>query len=356
MILDGLSLSPPSSLMFIPVPMREDDGTEAGTIDLPFDAASDLWTLADKFCEVNDVEGVLARRRLVVWMRREARDVFGTRVVGVVGGGVTERMLEETKGLEEDEDEDEDEDEEEKAAAEGEDVVSSEDTFTAADLNIPSRYEGVKLNTDRAMNAVNDFMSDLDSSYSQAAAGIKSTASRAARDAAARVEEAAKAAAAGGPTEEAIEEAKALLADRIETIKKEKMEALRKKREFMKRSDEAREEMVAGSGERLEVLKGAKERGVEETKGGDGVEEEEGEDEEEEGEDSEDSDSDAADGRGEESKTSSTARSASAAFDERMRKLGMSDDVGTREDTDEAEMEHYMMDELKENYENVRRK
>ena len=347
MILDGLSLSPPSSLMFIPVPMREDCGTEAGTIDLPFDAASDLWTLADKFCEVNDVEGVLARRRLVVWMRREARDVFGTRVVGVVGGGVTERMLEETKGLEEDEDEDEDE--EEKAAAEGEEEDTFTAAFTAADLNIPSRYEGVKLNTDRAMNAVNDFMSDFDSSYSQAAAGIKSTA----RDAAARVEEAA---AAGGPTEEAIEEAKALLADRIETIKKEKMEALRKKREFMKRSDEAREEMVAGSGERLEVLKGAKERGVEETKGGDGVEEEEGEDE---GEDSEDSDSDAADGRGEESKTaktSSTARSASAAFDERMRKLGMSDDVGTREDTDEAEMEHYMMDELKENYENVRRK
>jgi len=301
------------SKMFISVPLEEDDGVEAPPAKLEFDKGDDLWSVADTFCGVHDIEGVLARRQLVNWMKGEAVMVYG---VTITDKKVTKQKLEETKGMEEDEEEEEEETkamEEEKSSMEEE---KEETAAGTASFHIADRSQAVQYETNRAMDAVSSFMASFDTDYSVASTSLKSASSKVHEKTQERVEK------QEDVSDEAVSEAKEMLAKRIERIKKEKLAALRKKREFLEEQDDARKKMIEGADEQLKLLKEMNEMNEGETKeelmGDDESSDEEGNDE------------------------------VNQAFEERMKKLGASD-LGR---LDEEEDERYFDDGLKENYEN----
>ncbi|GMI47135.1 hypothetical protein TrCOL_g5311 [Triparma columacea] len=126
-----------ASCMHIIVPLDEDDGASAGEVVLKFQRDSDLWAVADTFCKVNDIEEELARRQLVVMMKKEARRVWG---VTVQDGEVTMRKMIETVSLTKDRD-----DGEVNYQTMGEE-----------------RFDSVRDNTMRAIDAVENFMTELE--------------------------------------------------------------------------------------------------------------------------------------------------------------------------------------------------
>jgi hypothetical protein len=368
-IIDGLKVTAADGKevpekLFITVPMEEDDGSEAQPVQLSFAQTSDLWSVAEKFCVLHDITGVLARRQLVVWMKNEARDVFG---VTVQDGEVTRAKLEETKGMDEEDDEEEEGKEAEEEGKEAE--RDSEAAAAAKPFALPDRSAAVQLQTDRAMSAVNSFMADFDDSYAAAASSLNSAATSVAEKSHDRVE---KFEVEQEVSAVAVTEAKTLLAERIEKIKAEKLEALRKKKEFMKETEDARMKMIEGANEQLKLLKdmrGAKK--AEEGKQGELDEAKEmmmseresdeddddwgEEEEEEEGVAQSKSKAAAGGGGGGKGLGKAAANQATRDFDERMRKLGLggSSDIDNLNDgDDDLEFESYMMDELKENYEN----
>jgi len=140
-ILDGKNVTEDdgenrASNMYIVVPLDEDDGETAGEVVLKFQRDSDLWSVADTFCKVNDIKEELARRQLVVMMKKEARRVWG---VTIPDGELTMRKMIETVNLTEDEDREVD------YQKMGEE-----------------RFEEVRETTMRAINAVESFMTELD--------------------------------------------------------------------------------------------------------------------------------------------------------------------------------------------------
>ena len=250
-ILDGLDVSESdgknrATSMHIIVPLTEDDGEPAGEAVLKFDKASDLWTLADRFCNVNDIKDELSRRQLVVMMKKEARRVWG---VSVKDGEVTMRKMIETLHLTESE---------AGTAAEGRDAA----TTTAAD-EAPSledfgalgdnRLRSVKECTMKAIDAVESFVAEIESGEKSPATGVAQQTLAAAKEEYKKDggEEEKGVNTCGGRkavlarivsnsqsrkakdaevSKEALAEAKQLLAKKIEEIKKEKLADRRKSR------------------------------------------------------------------------------------------------------------------------------
>ena len=250
-ILDGLDVSESdgknrATSMHIIVPLTEDDGEPAGEAVLKFDKASDLWTLADRFCNVNDIKDELSRRQLVVMMKKEARRVWG---VSVKDGEVTMRKMIETLHLTESE---------AGTAAEGRDAA----TTTAAD-EAPSledfgalgdnRLRSVKECTMKAIDAVESFVAEIESGEKSPATGVAQQTLAAAKEeykkdggeeekgvntcggrkaVLARIvsNSQSRKAKDADVSKEALAEAKQLLAKKIEEIKKEKLADRRKNR------------------------------------------------------------------------------------------------------------------------------
>ena len=250
-ILDGLDVSESdgknrATSMHIIVPLIEDDGEPAGEAVLKFDKASDLWTLADRFCNVNDIKDELSRRQLVVMMKKEARRVWG---VSVKDGEVTMRKMIETLHLTESE---------AGTAAEGRDAA----TTTAAD-EAPSledfgalgdnRLRSVKECTMKAIDAVESFVAEIESGEKSPATGVAQQTLAAAKEeykkdggeeekgvntcggrkaVLARIvsNSQSRKAKDADVSKEALAEAKQLLAKKIEEIKKEKLADRRKSR------------------------------------------------------------------------------------------------------------------------------
>ena len=190
--------------MFIMVPMLEDDGTEAGEMMLNFDRDSDLWVVADTFCNVNEIEGDGARRELVTMMKREARRVWETIVID---REVTLKKMVETMGLEDDEDD------EEKRQEEKDEAKTETDEHEAA----------VRKNTERAFTAVEVFLTEIEEQPSS-----KLTEKRAALSDAsgARKQKDAEV------SKKALDEAQRLLKEKVAMIQREKAEQRRKTKEL----------------------------------------------------------------------------------------------------------------------------
>ncbi|GMH74371.1 hypothetical protein TrLO_g3213 [Triparma laevis f. longispina] len=197
---DGVNLQ--LGRMFISVPLIEDDGTEFGDALLYFEKDSDLWGTADRFCNINEIEGEESRRELVGMMKKEGRRVWG---VVVRDRGVTgEKMKEGFRG-EGGEERKEDEHE-----------------------------EGVRVNTERAFFAVEDFMEEIGKIEKESGMVFKEkTMAMVEKSEGRRGED-------NGVSKEAMEEAKQLLKAKVEKIKKEKMEEKRKKMEALMRAEEMR--------------------------------------------------------------------------------------------------------------------
>ena len=191
--------------MFVMIPMLEDDGTEAGEMMLNFDRDSDLWVVADTFCNVNEIEGDGARRELVTMMKREARRVWGTIVMDKE---VTLKKMVETMDLDDD-----DEDDEEKRQEEKQETKVETDEHEAA----------VRMNTERAFTAVEAFLTEMEEEPSS-----KLTEKRAAlTDASgARKQKDIEV------SKEALDEAQRLLKEKVAMIQREKEEQRRKTKEL----------------------------------------------------------------------------------------------------------------------------
>jgi hypothetical protein len=280
--------------MFVEVPMEEDDGAAAGAAELEFREGDDLWVVADRFCELNDVEGALARRQLVVWMKARAKHVYG---VGVRDGEVTRTKMEETEAtLTEAEAEEGGCNSGEGKQGEGK-QGEAEDTY----------QRDVQACTDRAMSAVGSFLASLDPTQEAAAGALQ----RKSGGALARIAEAGER--EGQVSEEAVEEARELLRKRTEALKREKMEARRKAKETMREVD--------GRWAQVRAEAAAEEKAQRE--------EEEGEGAEAKGEGGGTGKGGVAEGKG---------------------KAGRAGGGAGGDEVDD--LEQYMMDELKENFEN----
>ncbi|GMH93777.1 hypothetical protein TrVE_jg12184 [Triparma verrucosa] len=188
--------------MHVRVPLLEDDGSDAGFLELFFDKDSDLWSLADKFCKVNEIEGEVSRRELVMMMKKEARRVWG---VVVKDKGETGKKLREA--LKDDILEERKEDEHERE---------------------------VRVNTERAFHAVEDFMDEMSIIEKENGLMFKDKTQEMVTKSEERREE------EKGVSAEAMAEAKQLLKAKVEKIKKEKMEEKRRKKEALQRADEMR--------------------------------------------------------------------------------------------------------------------
>ncbi|GMI35468.1 hypothetical protein TeGR_g7097 [Tetraparma gracilis] len=286
--------------MFVEVPMEEDDGAAAGAAELEFREGDDLWVVADRFCELNDVEGALARRQLVVWMKARAKNVYG---VGVRDGEVTRTKMEETEaeaeeGGEGKQGEGEQGEGEQGGGKRGEGKQGeAEDTY----------QRDVQASTDRAMSAVGDFLASLDPTQEAAEGALQ----RKSGGALARIAEAGER--EGQVSEEAVEEARELLRKRTEALKREKMEARRKAKETMREVD--------GRWAQVRAEAAAEEKAQRE--------EEEGEGAEAKGEGGGTGKGGVAEGKG---------------------KAGHAGGGAGGDEVDD--LEQYMMDELKENFEN----
>ena len=218
-ILDGIEVTREdgenqATRMYVVVPILENDGTEAGEMMLNFDRDSDLWVVADSFCNVNEIDGEGARRELVTMMKREARRVWGTIVMDKE---ITLKKMVETIHL------DDEIEDEEKGKRKEEEEEEEEDIKMDA---IDEHEAAVRINTERAFHAVEDFLTEIEQQPSSKLAEKRTVLANASE---ARKERDVEV------SQEAVDEAQRLLKEKVAKIQAEK-EEMRRKREKIKMS------------------------------------------------------------------------------------------------------------------------
>ncbi|GMI53234.1 hypothetical protein ScalyP_jg1163 [Parmales sp. scaly parma] len=198
--------------MKIWVDLEEDDGNSAQGTNVFFTIKSDLWAIADSFCSDHEIEGSLSRRQLVAMMKGEARE-RGVELVGE-GGELTRRRMRETSELEEEEEEEEKEQEQKQKQENG--------TY--------DRLEDVRINSNRSIAAVTAFINEVAPSLEGNNFG--EFKDRAMEDSKMRSNKDQEV------SQGSLDEAKENLRRRIESIKKEKLEARRKAKESLAKADQ----------------------------------------------------------------------------------------------------------------------